>query len=345
MSVRVWLGLYRRQLHLLGELCLGKQTSRSRLGHDQSCPTLTAIPWRPFRKAPPKWGRDRWGCENCPFNIFFGDALWKVSAQERDVGFLVSEKTWHQARQWRRDSMKWLNQPWFVWQLPPNVGQQIFSISCASLVCWYQHGITNHRPSSRRRLFLVSHSTQIHAERGREQSCILFLFLGEFSLKRLVFAERTATKPLRVKHQIEFRVIPCVSVCFRLFPSVSVSFRLALSGNCAVHHRDPCPGGSGAVQMQGCSACKSGCQRLRCWEGADLRLEIIATLRHGTPSSQATAKRETEQCLEHVNSKAKSVSPQLKGVQTMKCKLWTETLEFSRSKVPNSRFALHGLAL
>ena len=28
----------------------------------------------------------------------------------------------------------------------------------------------------------------------------------------------------------------------------------------------------------------------------------------------------------------------------MKCTLWTETLEFSRLKVPNSRFALHGLA-
>ena len=26
----------------------------------------------------------------------------------------------------------------------------------------------------------------------------------------------------------------------------------------------------------------------------------------------------------------------------MKCKLWTETLEFLRPKVPNSRFALHG---
>ena len=34
----------------------------------------------------------------------------------------------------------------------------------------------------------------------------------------------------------------------------------------------------------------------------------------------------------------------VKGAQTMKCKLWTETLEFSRLKVPNSRFALHGLA-
>ena len=33
-----------------------------------------------------------------------------------------------------------------------------------------------------------------------------------------------------------------------------------------------------------------------------------------------------------------------KGAQTMKCTLWTETLEFSRLKVPNSRFALHGLA-
>ena len=34
----------------------------------------------------------------------------------------------------------------------------------------------------------------------------------------------------------------------------------------------------------------------------------------------------------------------LKGAQTMKCKLWTETLEFWRWKVPNSRFALHGWA-
>ena len=33
-----------------------------------------------------------------------------------------------------------------------------------------------------------------------------------------------------------------------------------------------------------------------------------------------------------------------KGTQTMKCKVWTQTLEFSRLKVPNSRFALHGLA-
>ena len=34
----------------------------------------------------------------------------------------------------------------------------------------------------------------------------------------------------------------------------------------------------------------------------------------------------------------------LKGAQTMKSKLWTETLEFSRLKLPNSLFALHGLA-
>ena len=34
-----------------------------------------------------------------------------------------------------------------------------------------------------------------------------------------------------------------------------------------------------------------------------------------------------------------------KGAQTMKCKLWNEMLEFSRLRVPNSRFALHGLAL
>ena len=37
-------------------------------------------------------------------------------------------------------------------------------------------------------------------------------------------------------------------------------------------------------------------------------------------------------------------APPLKGAQTMKCKLWTETLEFLRLKVPNSPFALHGLA-
>ena len=34
----------------------------------------------------------------------------------------------------------------------------------------------------------------------------------------------------------------------------------------------------------------------------------------------------------------------IKGAQTMKCKLWIETLDFSRLKVPNSRFPLHGLA-
>ena len=34
----------------------------------------------------------------------------------------------------------------------------------------------------------------------------------------------------------------------------------------------------------------------------------------------------------------------IKGERTMKCKLWTETLEFSRLKVPNSLSALHGLA-
>ena len=37
-------------------------------------------------------GSDRWGCENYPFNLFFGDVLWKGSAQEHYVGFLVSEK-------------------------------------------------------------------------------------------------------------------------------------------------------------------------------------------------------------------------------------------------------------
>ena len=46
--------------------------------------------------APPKWGQDRWGCENFPFN-FIGDVLWKVCAQERYVGSRVSER--NQARQ------------------------------------------------------------------------------------------------------------------------------------------------------------------------------------------------------------------------------------------------------
>ena len=34
---------------------------------------------------------------------------------------------------------------------------------------------------------------------------------------------------------------------------------------------------------------------------------------------------------------------EIKAAQTMKCTLWTETLEFWRLKVPNSRFALHVL--
>ena len=42
--------------------------------------------------APPKWGWDRWGCENFPFNLFFSDVVWKVCAQERYVGPFVSEK-------------------------------------------------------------------------------------------------------------------------------------------------------------------------------------------------------------------------------------------------------------
>ena len=108
-----------------------------------------------------------------------------------------------------------------------------------------------------------------HAASGRARcrAIVYLFFLGgggvEFSLKRLFLAERTATKPLRMKRQIEFRAIPRVSVCFRLFPSVSVYFRLMFPGNIAVQHRDPCPNGSGAVQMQCCSACTPGCQRLR----------------------------------------------------------------------------------
>ena len=46
----------------------------------------------------------------------------------------------------------------------------------------------------------------------------------------------------------------------------------------------------------------------------------------------------------HSESVFPEIGWKLKGVQTMKCKLWTETLEFLRLKVPNSRFAPHGLA-
>ena len=44
------------------------------------------------------------------------------------------------------------------------------------------------------------------------------------------------------------------------------------------------------------------------------------------------------------NDSSITVKLLIKGAQTMKCKLSTETLEFSRLKMPNSRFALHGLA-
>ena len=75
-----------------------------------------------------------------------------------------------------------------------------------------------------------------HADSGRAwyRAIVDFiLHLGDYSVKRLFLAERTAAKPLRVKRQIEFRVCVCVcvcvcvfSVCFHLFPSVSVSLHL-----------------------------------------------------------------------------------------------------------------------
>ena len=64
------------------------------------------------------------------------------------------------------------------------------------------------------------------------QSNRLFLFLDGWSLKLPFLAARTATKPLRLKRQIEFRVTPCVSACFCLFLSVSICFRLFLSNTC-----------------------------------------------------------------------------------------------------------------
>ena len=57
----------------------------------QDARTLELI-FKPQESAPPKWGWDRWGCEHFQFNLFFGDVLWKVCAQERYVGSLISEK-------------------------------------------------------------------------------------------------------------------------------------------------------------------------------------------------------------------------------------------------------------
>ena len=111
---------------------------------------------------------------------------------------------------------RWSGRAWLVWQWSPKIGQQVFSISCTSHVSWEQHG--NQRLISRRLLFLVSHATQIQAELGTEQSLFIFLGDSEVSCKRLFLAERLVTKPLRVKHPIESRVIHCVSsACFRLF--------------------------------------------------------------------------------------------------------------------------------
>ena len=45
-----------------------------------------------LHSAPPNRGLVRWGCENCPFSLLFGDVLWKVRVQERYVRSLVKEK-------------------------------------------------------------------------------------------------------------------------------------------------------------------------------------------------------------------------------------------------------------
>ena len=165
--------------------------------------------------------------------------LWKVCAQERYVGPFVSKKS----SLTMKEGLSEVVRPDLLDNCVQRSDSKYFK-SLALDLC-PEGKRANQRRSSGRRLFLVSHPTQIQAERGTEQSFILFLFLDDFSLKRPTLAERTATKPLRVKRQIELRVIPCVSACFRLFPSVSICFRLTLPGNYAVHHRDPCPSRSG----------------------------------------------------------------------------------------------------
>ena len=70
----------------------------------------------------------------------------------------------------------------------------------------------------------------LHSGRARYRAIICFVFFGPVFLEPIFLANGKATKPLRVKRQITFRVIARVSVWFRPFPSDSVAFRLTLSG-------------------------------------------------------------------------------------------------------------------
>ena len=63
------------------------------------------------------------------------------------------------------------------------------------------------------------------------------------------------------------------------------------------------------------------------------------------PVVQARHHEQARCCVFKLAAASRTDLKLLKGAQTMKRKLWTETLELSRLKVPNSRFALPGLAL
>ena len=173
-----------------------------------------------------------------PFNLFFSDVLWKVCAQERYVGPFVLEK---KSSLTMKEGLSEVVRP----DLSDNCLQRSDSKYFKFLaldICPVGERLTNTRVQETAVSRLPPHAD---SGRARYRAIVLFVFLGDFSMKRPFLAERTATKPLRVKRQTEFRVIPCVSACFRLFPSVSVCFRLTLPGNYAAHHRDPCPSRSG----------------------------------------------------------------------------------------------------
>ena len=67
---------------------------------------------------------------------------------------------------------------------------------------------------------------------------------------------------------------------------------------------------------------------------------VVVVLNHHKSTRREEHNQPTERMATHLLREGKTV----KGAQTMKCTLWTETVEFSRLKMPNSRFALRRLA-
>ena len=99
---------------------------------------------------------------------------------------------------------------------------------------------------------------------------------------------------------------------------------------------------------------------LACWQASMLYLagrrfahQHFADLRESIRANRFARKKtifedlgqiRANRVFSRIRIEIRDSSPFPKGAQTMKCKLWTETLEISRLKMPNSRFALHGLA-